>query len=185
MLCAVCRTAGTQVSVNAAGQATTNKLAPAPPPPPKSNVTGSTPFFFDFAKLADGDIELVTVVTNAACMRYQLLGAALSPIAAIVCCRSSRHASALQAKCKCCCPSPLTCPPASLLQLRAAGVLCTELGVLVTDLESVALGWESFPGSTNCEGSELFAGGGQMTGPGSFERKCACALEGTHASTRA
>jgi hypothetical protein len=32
-------------------------------------------FFFDFAKLADGDIELVTVITNAACIRYQLLGA--------------------------------------------------------------------------------------------------------------
>ena len=31
-------------------------------------------FFFDFAKLADGDIELVTVITNAACIRYQLLG---------------------------------------------------------------------------------------------------------------
>ena len=31
-------------------------------------------FFFDFAKLADGDIELVTVITSAACIRYQLLG---------------------------------------------------------------------------------------------------------------
>ena len=36
-------------------------------------------FFFDFAKLADGDIELVTVITNAACIRYQLLGEALKP----------------------------------------------------------------------------------------------------------
>ena len=35
-------------------------------------------FFFDFAKLADGDIELVTVITNAACIRYQLLGEALT-----------------------------------------------------------------------------------------------------------
>ena len=51
------------------------QVAPGPAPPPKSNVTGTTPFFFDFAKLADGDIELVTVVTNTACMRYQLLGA--------------------------------------------------------------------------------------------------------------
>ena len=73
--CAVCKSAGTQVSINSAGVATTNRVAPGPAPPPKSNVTGSTPFFFDFAKLADGDIELVTVVTNAACMRYQLLGA--------------------------------------------------------------------------------------------------------------
>ena len=37
-------------------------------------------FFFDFAKLADGDIELVTVITNAACIRYQLLGEALAPL---------------------------------------------------------------------------------------------------------
>ena len=36
-------------------------------------------FFFDFAKLADGDIELVTVITNAACIRYQLLGETLTP----------------------------------------------------------------------------------------------------------
>ncbi len=35
-------------------------------------------FFFDFAKLADGDIELVTVITNAACIRYQLLGEPLT-----------------------------------------------------------------------------------------------------------
>nr|QOL01134.1 putative extracellular protein CSOL_058 [Pseudococcomyxa simplex] len=70
----VCRTAGTQVSVNAAGQATTSTLPPSPAPAPKSNITGTTPFFFDFARLADGDIELVTVMTNAACVRYQLLG---------------------------------------------------------------------------------------------------------------
>ena len=40
-------------------------------------------FFFDFAKLADGDIELVTVITNAACIRYQLLGEALTPLECI------------------------------------------------------------------------------------------------------
>ncbi|KAK9917426.1 hypothetical protein WJX75_004250 [Coccomyxa subellipsoidea] len=70
----VCKSAGTQVSVDAGGQATTTKVPPSPAPAPKSNITGTTPFFFDFAKLADGDIELVTVITNAACIRYQLLG---------------------------------------------------------------------------------------------------------------
>ncbi|CAL5229414.1 g12735 [Coccomyxa viridis] len=70
----VCNSAGTQVAVNATGQAVTTKTPPPPPAAPKSNVTGTTPFFFDFAKLADGDIELVTVITNAACIRYQLLG---------------------------------------------------------------------------------------------------------------
>jgi hypothetical protein len=39
------------------------------------NVVSVAQFFFDFAKLSDGDIELVTVITNAACVRYQLLGA--------------------------------------------------------------------------------------------------------------
>lgn len=41
---------------------------------PKPDPTYVVQFFFDFAKLADGDIELVTVITNAACIRYQLLG---------------------------------------------------------------------------------------------------------------
>ncbi len=43
-------------------------------------------FFFDFAKLADGDIELVTVITNAACIRYQLLGETLTPPDALAVC---------------------------------------------------------------------------------------------------
>ena len=72
---AVCKSAGRQVVINAAGQASVNQVAPAPAPPHKSNVTGTTPFFFDFAKLSDGDIELVTVITAATCIRYQLLGA--------------------------------------------------------------------------------------------------------------
>ncbi len=75
---AVCRSAGRQVVVDAAGKATVNQLAPSPAPPHKSNVTGTTPFFFDFAKLSDGDIELVTVITAATCIRYQLLGARCS-----------------------------------------------------------------------------------------------------------
>ena len=40
-------------------------------------------FFFDFAKLADGDIELVTVITNAACIRYQLLGRPYSQVSCV------------------------------------------------------------------------------------------------------
>ena len=40
---AVCNGAGTQVAVNAAGQAATTKTPPPPPAAPKSNVTGTTP----------------------------------------------------------------------------------------------------------------------------------------------
>ena len=40
---AVCNSAGTQVAVNAAGQAATTKTPPPPPAAPKSNVTGTTP----------------------------------------------------------------------------------------------------------------------------------------------
>ena len=32
-------------------------------------------FVFDFTRLSSSDIQLVTVITNAACIRYQLLGA--------------------------------------------------------------------------------------------------------------
>lgn len=31
-------------------------------------------FVFDYTRLSSGDIQLVTVITNAACIRYQLLG---------------------------------------------------------------------------------------------------------------
>lgn len=31
-------------------------------------------FVFDFTRLSAGDIQLVTVITNAACIRYQLMG---------------------------------------------------------------------------------------------------------------
>ena len=43
LVCAVCNSAGTQVAVNAAGQAATTKTPPPPPAAPKSNVTGTTP----------------------------------------------------------------------------------------------------------------------------------------------
>ncbi len=43
LFCAVCKNAGTQVSVDAGGQATTTKVPPSPAPAPKSNITGTTP----------------------------------------------------------------------------------------------------------------------------------------------
>ena len=42
-MCAVCNSAGTQVAVNATGQAVTTKTPPSPPAAPKSNITGTTP----------------------------------------------------------------------------------------------------------------------------------------------
>jgi hypothetical protein len=43
ILCAVCNSAGTQVSVNAAGQATKTQTPAPAPAAPKNNVTGTTP----------------------------------------------------------------------------------------------------------------------------------------------
>ncbi|KAK9835397.1 hypothetical protein WJX81_006998 [Elliptochloris bilobata] len=71
-----CALAGSRTSTDWSGR---NNAVQAPAAAPAlalaaSSAPATTPFLFDFTRLSSGDIQLVTVITNAVCICYQLLG---------------------------------------------------------------------------------------------------------------